>query len=59
MHILATAFSSKDKRGTGANEPLVYGISHGKGRVFIDLVGHDVPQTTAVDNATLLNRGTE
>jgi type 1 glutamine amidotransferase len=59
MHILATAYSDKDKGGTGANEPMVYVISYGKGRVFVDLMGHDVPQTSAPDSATLLARGTE
>lgn len=59
LHILATAFSATDKGGTGAHEPLVYVIRYGKGRVFVNLLGHDVPQTVAPDCATLLARGTE
>jgi len=59
MHILATAFSAKDQGGTGANEPLLYTVAYGKGRVFVDLLGHDVPQISAPDNAALIVRGTE
>ncbi len=59
MHILATAFSDPDTKGTGANEPLVYIVRYGTGRVFVCLLGHDVVPTEAPDCATLLTRGTE
>lgn len=59
MHILATAFSDPATRGTGANEPLVYVVRYGKGRIFVCLLGHDVTPTSAPDFATLLTRGTE
>ena len=59
MHILATAYSAKDKGGTGMNEPMAWTIPFGKGRVFTCLLGHDIPQTTAPDCATLLVRGAE
>ena len=59
MHILATAFSDPATKGTGANEPLVYTIAYGRGRVFVCLLGHDVAPTSAPDCATLLTRGTE
>lgn len=59
LHILATAFSPTDKGGTGAHEPMVYTVRYGKGRVFVNLLGHDVPQTLHPLNAALLARGTE
>jgi type 1 glutamine amidotransferase len=59
MHVLVTAFSAKDKGGTGMNEPMAWTVSFGKGRVFVIVLGHDVPETTAPDAAVLLERGTE
>ena len=59
MTILATAFSAKDKGGTGFHEPMAWTIPYGKGRVFVSLLGHDVAATAAPDAATLLCRGTE
>lgn len=59
MHILATAFSAKDKGGTGMHEPIAWVIPVGKGRVFVSLLGHDVPATTAPEAAALLARGVE
>ncbi len=59
MHVLATAFSAKEKGGTGLHEPMAWTIPFGKGRVFVTLLGHDVPQTTAPGAATLLVRGAE
>jgi len=59
MHILATAFSAKEKGGTGLHEPMAWTIPFGKGRVFTTLLGHDVPQTVAPGAATLLVRGAE
>jgi len=40
MHILATAYSDKAKGGTGTNEPMIWVIPYGKGRVFTTLLGH-------------------
>lgn len=59
MHILASAFSATETGGTGANEPLVYTTTYGKGRVFVCLLGHDVAPTSAADCSTLLTRGAE
>lgn len=59
MHILATAFSAKEKGGTGMHEPMAWTIPFGKGRVFTTLLGHDVVQTSAPGAATLLVRGAE
>ncbi len=59
MAILATAFSAKDKGGTGMNEPMAWTVSYGKARVFVCALGHDVASTAVPDTATLLARGTE
>ncbi|HLJ57909.1 MAG TPA: ThuA domain-containing protein [Chthonomonadaceae bacterium] len=59
MDILATAYSDPATRGTGANEPLVYTVVYGRGRVFVCLLGHDVAPTSNADVRTLLTRGTE
>ena len=59
MHILATAFSAKEKGGTGMHEPMAWTIPFGKGRVFTTLLGHDVVQTSAPGAAALLVRGAE
>lgn len=59
MHILATAFSSKEGGGTGTNEPIAWTIPYGKGRVFVSLLGHHVEETNAPDTAILLARGCE
>jgi hypothetical protein len=40
MHILATSYSSPDKKGTGFHEPMVWWIGYGKGKVFTTLLGH-------------------
>ena len=40
MEILATAYSDKDKGGTGTNEPMIWVIPYGKGRVFTTVMGH-------------------
>ena len=59
MHILATAFSDKKTGGTGTNEPMVWTVPFGKGKVFVTLLGHDVPATTASSSAVLISRGLE
>ncbi|MEZ6066395.1 MAG: ThuA domain-containing protein [Planctomycetaceae bacterium] len=40
MHILATAYSAPDQKGTSFHEPMVWWIQHGEGRVFTTLLGH-------------------
>lgn len=63
MRILATAFSAKDKGGTGAHEPMIWAIPFGKGRVFTTVMGHvGGDQTTAircVGFLTVMSRGSE
>ncbi len=57
--ILATAFSSKEKRGTGRHEPALMTISYSKGRVFHTILGHHVKQTKEGSFVTTFLRGTE
>lgn len=59
MHFIASAFSDKNGGGTGLNEPMLWTIPYGKGRVFVTLLGHAVPETTAPDSAAILCRGAE
>ena len=63
MHILATAYSDKSKGGTGANEPMLWTIPYGKGRVVTDVMGHtsgdDIIAIRCVGFLTTLERATE
>lgn len=59
MHILATAYSAKEHKGTGMHEPMAWTVPFGKGRVFVTLLGHHVVQTTHPGSATLIWRGAE
>jgi len=59
MHILATAYSAKEYKGTGMHEPMAWTVPFGKGRVFVTLLGHHVEQTTHPGSATLIWRGAE
>ena len=59
MKIIATAFSDKKTRGTGTNEPMVWTVPAGKGRVLVTLMGHDVPAVTHPGSAAVLTRGVE
>lgn len=59
MHILATAYSDPSKGGTGTNEPLVWVVPYGKGRVFVCLLGHDVSSAVLPDTQLLVGRGAE
>ncbi len=40
IHVLATAFSEKDSGGTGKEEPVLFTITYGKGRIFHSVLGH-------------------
>jgi type 1 glutamine amidotransferase len=63
MQILATAYSDKSKGGTGTNEPMVWVIPYGKGRVFTNVLGHvsgpNAPAIECVGFQTLVARGAE
>lgn len=57
--ILASAFSSEEKKGTGRHEPALMTISYGKGRVFHTILGHHVKQLQEGSFVTTFQRGTE
>lgn len=59
MHILATAYSAKSSDGTGENEPMVWWIPYGKGKVFTTLMGHGDYSMKCVGFQAILTRGTE
>lgn len=55
VHLLATAYSN----GTKTNEPMIWTVSYGKGRVFHTPMGHDANSMRCVGFLTTLLRGTE
>jgi uncharacterized protein len=57
--VLASAFSDKKAGGTGLDEPLLFALDFGKGRVFHTALGHSVESIKCVGFATTLQRGTE
>jgi len=57
--ILATAYSSKDQKGTGRHEPVFMVIDYGKGRVFQTVLGHAVHHLRQQSFITTFQRGTE
>jgi type 1 glutamine amidotransferase len=59
LHVLAVAYSDKKTGGTGENEPVLFTIEYGKGRVFHTVMGHDVSQIQCVGFAVTFQRGTE
>lgn len=59
MQILATAYSSPDKGGTGRHEPMAMTVEYGQGRVFHTPLGHADYSMECVGFITLLVRGTE
>lgn len=42
-NILYTAFSEKETGGSGREEPLIFTVHHGKGRIFHTMLGHAGP----------------
>ena len=59
VHVLATAWSDKSKKGTGEHEPMIWTVAYGKGRVFHTPMGHGVDSVRCVGFATTLLRGSE
>jgi len=59
--VLATAFSdkSKDPKNTDKAEPVVWVATYGKGRVYENVLGHDVAAMKDLGFQTLLIRGVE
>jgi type 1 glutamine amidotransferase len=64
LTVLATAYSAKETRGTGRDEPMLMVIKWGKGRIFHTVLGHVGGESThpAVEGASFIVtflRGTE
>ena len=59
LTVLATAYSPKDKNGTGEHEPMLMTIKYGKGRVFHTALGHSAKQLKSVAFIATFQRGTE
>ncbi len=66
IHVLGTAFDDpkncgKDGKncGNGKNEPLIWTVNYGQGRVFQTALGHDVNAMKAPGFIATLQRGTE
>ena len=61
VHILLTAFSdpAPGKGGTGKNEPIVWWIPYGKGKVVTNVMGHSVAPMKGVGFGVLLCRSIE
>lgn len=59
MRVLATAYASKDKGGSGRHEPMLMTIKYGKGRVFHTPMGHADYSQECVGFIVSFKRGTE
>ncbi len=59
LTVLATAYSPKDKRGTGEHEPMLMTIKYGKGRVFHTVLGHAAKHVKSVAFIATFQRGSE
>lgn len=59
VHVLATAYSDKAKRGTGEHEPMLWTVAYGKGRVLHTPMGHDVSSVRCLGFLTAVQRGCE
>jgi type 1 glutamine amidotransferase len=57
--VLATAFSSKESGGSGADEPSTLARAFGKGRSFNTLLGHDLKAMQHPSFVALVTRGLE
>ncbi|MEI7730498.1 MAG: ThuA domain-containing protein [Verrucomicrobiota bacterium] len=61
VHILLTAYSEPGgkHKGTGKNEPIVWWVPYGKGRVVTNVMGHDLNGMKCVGFKLLLLRACE
>lgn len=59
MTVLASAYSAKEERGTGRDEPIMMVISYGKGRIFHTTLGHANESQQCTGFITFLQRGVE
>jgi type 1 glutamine amidotransferase len=59
IHALATAWDDPKIGGTGKDEPMLWTVQYGKGRVFYTALGHDVAAMQEPGFAISFVRGTE
>lgn len=59
MHVLATAYASKDFKGSDRHEPMLFTVKYGEGRVFHTPMGHAEEAVQCVGFVTTLQRGAE
>ena len=59
LTVLASAMSDPATGGSGEDEPLLFALSYGKGRVFHTALGHALDAIKDVGFATTLRRGVE
>jgi len=59
LHILVTAWADPAQKGTGTHEPMAFTVAFGKGRVFVNLLGHDATSVSDPGCTALMIRGTE
>lgn len=59
MNVLATAYASPNRKGSGRHEPILMTIDFGKGRTFHSTLGHATYSCESVAFITTFLRGTE
>lgn len=59
LTILATAYSDPATGGTGQDEPVLFTVRYGRGRVFQTTLGHDASAMNDIGFIVTLQRGTE
>ncbi len=59
MTILATAYADPVQKGTGENEPALFTVRYGKGRIFHTVLGHAPEQMRSVGFIVTYQRGAE
>jgi type 1 glutamine amidotransferase len=58
-HILATAFDDPANGGTGKDEPIIWTVNYGQGRVLYSALGHDTSAQQESGYVTTVTRGVE
>lgn len=59
VNVLATAFDDPKMGGTGKDEPILWTVGYGKGRVFHTTLGHDLAAMQEAGFVSTFVRGTE